>query len=137
MRVRFSWGFQGITASLTNAYTTMTNAQVLGLVTVIGNGTETPPNPRTAPGDANPPTQRWLWWEARVPVVTAWDDAAGVVTWRDSPPQEPIDAKGQVAATGIPAGDHLDLWASWAPGFAWDSSGQAEIWISASILWKS
>jgi hypothetical protein len=136
LRVRFSWGFQGWTSSLIGAYTVMNDAQVLGLVTTIGNGSETVPNPRSDSTDADPPTRRWLWWEARVPVITAWDDASSIVTWRDSPPQEPIDAKGQVAATGIPGGDSLNLWASWAPAYAWDSSGAAALWYYASVLYK-
>jgi hypothetical protein len=105
-----------------------------GLVTTIGNGTEAVPNALSASGDAAPPTQRWLWWETRQPVAVAIDQAAGVMSWRDSGPQEAVDAKAQVLATGIPGGDTLNLWASWAGQYAWESSGHVVIWVSTAVL---
>lgn len=137
MRIRFGWGFYGYTSQTANILATSQNLQVFGLVTTVGNGTETPPNPRTASGDAAPPTQRWLWWEGRAPRVLTYSDSADVVFFGDSIKSEESDAKGMVKAAGIPAGDTLNLWASWAAGSAWDSTGVAEVWFSASVLIRS
>lgn len=137
-RVRWSWGFSGFTDATTDLYAVAKNVQVAGIVTTIGNGTETPPHPITTPGDVAPPTQRWLWWEARQPVAVSIDQAAGTVSWRDSGPQEIPDIQTQVLATGIPGGDTLNVWFSWQSfDGAWDSSGQMEIWVATSILYTT
>ena len=133
-RIRFSWGFYIDTPALDDMSNVAFNTMVLGLVTTVGNGSETVPNPRLNPGDAAPPTQRWLWWETRNPVVTAVSEGANVITWRDSGPQEPTDAKGQVLATGIPSGDTLNLWASWAAAYGPDANSTHVVWAGASIL---
>jgi hypothetical protein len=112
----------------------MTNPMVLGLVSTVGNGSESVPDPITSPTDASPPTQRWLWWEQRVPTVTAWDPAAPIAIWQSSPPQEAVDAKGQVLATGIPGGDTLNIWVSYKGRSAWDASGEAAVWAYWSVL---
>jgi hypothetical protein len=109
-----------------------------GLNTVIGNGTEIPPVPVNDPSDLGPPTQRWLWWEARQPVPIAIDWTAGLVMWRDSGPQEIVDVKSQVLATGIPSGESLDLWFSYQGLYGgWDGSGDPSIWVSASTLYTT
>lgn len=110
---------------------------VFGLVTTIGNGTETVPNAIRDAGDAAPPTQRWVHWEVRQPVVTAVDEAAGVITWRDSGPQQAPDVKVNVLATGIPAGQTLNLWASWDVVNGWDASGDASFWLYTSVLYST
>lgn len=135
-RIRFSWGFVLDSPAVTDIQAIYNNLMVLGLVTTVGNGTESVPNPRTSPGDAAPPTQRWLWWETRAPIVTAMSNELGVIMWRDSGPQEETDARGQVLATGIPAGDTLNLWASWAGAFGPDSDVNFRIWAAASVLLK-
>lgn len=138
-RIRWSWGFAGVTADTVDIASIMANTLVVGLVTTIGDGTETPPNPAIASGDAAPPTQRWLWWEIRQPVVTAVDHAAGVITWRDSGPQEIPDVKTQVLATGVSPSQRLNLWFRWqsTPFIAWDSSGEAWVWVGSSVLYKT
>lgn len=138
-RVRFSWGFAGVTADTVDIAAIMNNTLVAGIVTTIGNGTEIPPNPAVASGDAAPPTQRWLWWEIKQPIVTAVDHAAGVITWRDSGTQEIPDIRSQVLATGIPGGDALNLWFTWqSTAFLdWDTSGEAQVWVGASTLYKT
>lgn len=133
-RIRFGWGFYIDTPTTDDMQNEAFDLMIWGLVTTIGNGTETVPNPRSSPGDAAPPTQRWLWWEVRAPVVSAIDNAANVVTWRDSGPQEPTDARGQVLATGIPAGDTLNLWASWSGAYTPDTDNNTVVWSSASVL---
>jgi hypothetical protein len=105
-----------------------------GLVTTVGNGSETPPNANTQRNDVAPPTQRWLWWETRQPVPTAIDEAAGVISWRDSGVQSPNDARGQVLATGLPSGDTLNVWASWAGQYGLETDTNVTIWMGASML---
>jgi hypothetical protein len=137
LRTRFSWGFTITTRALTDPGNTQFNAVIFGIVTTIGNGTEAVPDPRAAPDDAAPPTRRWLWWELRWPVMTAIDEAADVIHWRDSGPQGPVDTQGQVLATGIPGGDTLNVWAAWAPAFGLDSPSDSVIWVDASMLTKT
>lgn len=137
-RVRFSWGFSGYTASATDVAAVQNNILVAGLVTTVGNGTESAPNPITESGDAAPPTQRWIWWEARQPVATAIDEAAGLIFWRDSGPQEPVDAKAQVLATDIPEGDTLNLWFSMASTEGgWDPTGACDLFIATAVLYST
>lgn len=137
-RVRWSWGFSGDTSDTTSMDAVRSNYLVMGLATTIGNGGEFVPSPITNPGDASPPTQRWLWWESRQPVVTAVSHAAGVIAWRDSGVQEVPDVQVPVLATGIPGGDTLNLWASWqSVGGAWDTSGSASVWVATSVLYKT
>jgi hypothetical protein len=138
MRIRFGWGFEGYVSLTANLLAVSQNIQILGLVTTVGNGTEAVPNARTASSDAAPPTQRWLWWEGRSPRPNIVASPTADVVWcSDSPRSEADDAKGQVLATGIPAGQTLNLWASWAPAGAWDSTGDANLYMWASILLKT
>jgi hypothetical protein len=138
LRTRFSWGFT-VTADPLVADTSnmQFNTQIFGLVTTIGNGTEAVPDARLASGDAAPPTQRWIWWEHRAPVISAYSAAGGVVAWRDSGSQEIIDSRSQVLATGIPGGDTLNLWASWSGGYGLGSNTEANVWAFASVLYKT
>lgn len=135
-RVRWAWGFAGNTDNKVDMHAIATNLQVAGLCTTIGNGTEVPPHPLTTPGDVAPPTQRWLWWETRQPIAVSVDNGSGVISWRDSGPQETPDVRTQVLATGIPGGDSLNLWFSWqSTNGAWDPSGQQRIWVATSTLY--
>lgn len=138
-RIRWSWGFSGITSDVVDVDSLTSNPLAVGIVTVIGNGSEIPPDVVPTAVDAAPPTQRFLWWELRQPVITAVSKEAGVMAWRDSGPQEVPDVQSQVLATGIPAGDNLDLWFRWSSvtGATWDASGGVELFIFASILYTS
>lgn len=138
-RIRWSWGWAGVTADVVDVGRIMSNTLVAGLVTTVGNGSETPPNPAVASGDAAPPTQRWLWWEIRQSIATAVDHGSGMITWRDSGPQEIPDVKTQVLATGLPVGDTLNLWFRWqsTPFVAWDPSGSANVWVGSSVLYTT
>lgn len=138
-RIRFTWGFAGVTADVVDVGRITSNTLVAGICSTIGNGSETPPNPAVASGDAAPPTQRWLWWEIRQPIPIAVDHAAGMITWRDSGAQEIPDVKTPVLATGIPLGDTLNLWFRWqsTPFVAWDPSGSANVWIGSSVLYHT
>lgn len=136
-RVRFTWGFQGHTPTTSDMSDLMGLPFVMGLCTTIGNGSETPPNPTTASGDAAPPTQRWIWWENRGCTVTGIDQGSGVVSWSDTGPQEEVDVKVNVLATGIPAGDTLNLWASWSGWSGWEAGGYVGIWLATSVLYST
>lgn len=134
VRTRMRWGFYADTAITTDLAFVSQNLLTMAFVTTVGNGTETPPNPRTAPNNAAPPTQRYIYWETRAPVVTSMDSAAGIVTWRDSGATEETDTHSQVLATGLPPGDTLNLWANSAAPFNWDPSGTASIWLGWEVL---
>jgi hypothetical protein len=131
--VHFGWGFYGDTSTDTDLSAVATNLQVMGLVTTVGDGTETPPDARSESGNADPPTERWVYWEGRAPRITAFDAVGSLVLWADSGGQEPVETHGQVSAKSIGAADTLNLWASWAAGSAWDSSGTANLWYYASV----
>lgn len=136
VRTRFAWGFYLDSYADQDLINIASNLQVMGLVTTVGTGTETPPNARTGSGDAAPPTQRWLYWEARPPIVADYSNDARLVFWRDNAPQEAVDAKAMVSAKTIPVGDTLNLWASWAPGNAFSGEANAYLWLWASILYQ-
>ena len=136
LRVHLGWGFYGDTSTLTDLSVVSDNIQVFGVVTTVGNGTETVPNARTASTNAAPPTQRWIYWEARAPRLVSYDGVAEQAIWHDSGPQERVDTEAQVAAAGIPGGDTLNVWASWASARAWDPTGNTQLWFWASLLYK-
>jgi hypothetical protein len=135
-RIRFSWGFGGVTSSDVDIVTGMANIMLFGIVTTVGNGSESVPDARDAPNDADPPLKRWLWWEARAPQVFGYDGESGLITWQSSPNQEIVDTHAQVSTSaGIPAGDTLNVWMSFRGAATWDSSGWAKLWGAASVLY--
>jgi hypothetical protein len=129
----FGWGFYGDTSTDADLSGIASNLEVMGLVTTVGDGTESVPNARTQASNQDPPTQRWVYWEGRAPRIAAYDSAGTLVLWADSGGQEPVETKGQVSAKSVPEGDTLNLWASWAAGGDWDASGTAKVWFYASI----
>lgn len=133
-RLRFTWGFTIDTPALTDMQNVAFNLMAFGWVTTVGNGSEPVPPAKTSPGDAAPPLQRWLWWETRAPVVTAISEASGVISWRDSGPQDQQDGRGQVLASPLPPGDTLNLWASWEGNYGLDAEDNACIWMGVSAL---
>lgn len=137
VRYRFRWGFYADTPVVTNMSSVANNLLTWGLVTTIGNGTETVPNARTASGNASPPAERWLYWETRAPIVGSISEDAGVIAWRDSGSSELTDSKGQVLAPPMIGGDSLNLWASWAAPFAWDLEGSTVVWFGWEVLVKT
>jgi hypothetical protein len=134
--VHFAWGWFGVGSATSPFMSNAQNLQVMGLVTTVGDGSETPPDARTQAGDADPPTQRWIYWESRGGELTGVDPTGTTAYWRDRSPQEPVDTKGQVSAKNVSAGSTLNLWASWAPAYGWDDSGTAELWCYGSILYN-
>lgn len=136
VRTRFAWGFYIDSQSTQDLIQLASNLMVLGLVTTVGNGTETVPDARTQSADQAPPAQRWLYWEARAPVIAAYSDRDSLVLWNSSEPQEPVDVKAMVSAKTIPAGDTLNLWASWNPGSVFGGQANAYLWYWASVLYQ-
>lgn len=134
LRVHFGWGFEGTTPLTGTMLGVMQNLQVFGLCTTVGDGGGPPPDPRTHPTDVDAPSQRWLWWEARAPRVRSVDSGAELVTWTDSGPQERVDTKAMVSGATVPAGQFLNLWASWAAAYDWPVDGQVIMWHWASFL---
>lgn len=135
LRVRFAWGFNGMTSSLVSPTSVMANAVTFGLVTTVGNGSETVPHPVSASGDQAPPTQRWLYWSVRVPRVCNYDAPGETVAWTSTTPEEEGSTKGQVLAPStMGTGNTLNLWATWVPVAAWDVTGLAMVWWAASVL---
>lgn len=136
IRVHFGWGWEGTTAADAGFVAVASNLQVMGLVTTVGNGSESVPNARTASGDAAPPTQRWVYWEGRAGTLVQIDPTGTTAFWQDTRAQEPVDTKGMVSGKGIPSGDTLNLWASWAAAGDWPVSGTVDLWCYASILYQ-
>lgn len=134
LRVHLRWGIVGNTSIDVDYQSISENIITLGLVTTVGNGSESVPNARTQAADQSPPTQRWVYWETRGIRPVYVDSSVGSVGWIDTGSSEPTDTKGQVLAAGIPGGDTLNLWASWAAPGAWDASGSVLLWLGASIL---
>lgn len=137
-RVRFGWGMQGFTQVTTDLHAVTVNPVFAGIVTTIGDGTETAPSPLTNPDDVAPPTQRWLWWEMRQPRAVSVDGTSNIVSWTDSGGQEVTDVQTQVKATGIPGGDTLNVWFSWDAVFGgWDTTGELQIFAWSSLLYST
>jgi hypothetical protein len=137
VRTHFRWGFYADTSLTTDLAAASANIFSMGLVTTIGDTTETVPNARTSTGDAAPPSRRWIYLETRAPVVTAIDSAGGLATWRDSGSSERTDTRGQVLAPAMPGGSTLNLWFSWAAAGNWDATGTASPWLGYSLLYKT
>jgi len=134
LRILYSWGFSGFCSSWENLMTVAANLVYFGLQTTVGNGSEVPASPAPPAGNADPPTQRFLAWEARAPELAAYDGHSGTVFWRDAPRREQGDVHGQVLATGIPAGDALNLWSTVASVSSWPTSGLAQYWVAVRVL---
>jgi hypothetical protein len=136
LRVHFQWGFEGYASALSEFGNSTMNVQVMGICTTVGTGTEAVPNARTQSGNQAPPTQRWIYWEARAPVVKTYSEAAELVTYSSSLAGEPTDTKAMVSAKTIPAGQTLNVWASWAAATAWDQTGSVHMWCYASLAYQ-
>lgn len=134
LRAHLRWGIVGVTSLDVDYSVISQNIITLGLVTTIGDGTEVPPNARTQASDQAPPTQRWTYWETRGIRPNYVDGTSGSVGWIDTGATESTDTKGQVLATGLGAGQTLNLWASWAGAGDWDASGSVVLWLGVSIL---
>lgn len=135
LRSHLAWGFGGYTWTRLFPTAVQGTVMALGMVTTVGNTLETVPDPTTATGNASPPTQRWLWWQVRAATCVSWDSANNSAIWQSTPAEEPSSTEGQVVApSGMGTGNTLNVWITWRPLAAWDSSGQAVLWVKTSTL---
>lgn len=133
IRVIFSWGFNGYTDQNASLEDTWAASMAFALVTTVGDGTEIPPSAQPPATNVASPTQRFLWWEARTPRLVNAGDTADRFVFTDSVTSHPTDAQGMVLAVNIPAGQFLNVWATWWPTNAWDPNGQAFLWFGARV----
>jgi hypothetical protein len=139
LRLHIRWGFHIDSPTNVNIAYLASSLVTFGLVTTVGDGTESPVNPQDVSFNPDPPTQRFLYWETLSPVCQGIDDASGVIIWGNSAQSEETSSQGRVAAQGIPGGDTLNLWATWASTIDWAEqfAANAIIWHSVSILRKN
>lgn len=139
LRVHIRWGFHLDTPLNVDMAYLAASLVTFGLCTVIGDGSESPPEAATSSIDTDPPTQRWIYWETLAPVLQGISHEDGMAVWGNSAQTEPTQTRGQVLATGLPAGDTLNLWASWQSSILWSAQfdANATIWHSVSILRKN
>jgi hypothetical protein len=140
LRYHIRWGIQLDTPLGTDIQNLSTALFYFGLVTTIGNGTETPPGARSdAWPDVAPPLERWVYWETVAPVLELVSVEAGIMVWRGAASTEVTSSKGQVANTGTPEGETLNLWTSWdcAQDLGDPTFGNFMHWHSISILRKN
>lgn len=136
-RVRFGWGFSAWLNQYANVNDMISSGMAFGLVTTIGTGAAgQAPNALTAPNNAAPPSQRWLHWEVRYPVIKAMAGDGNSIWLFDSARGDESDAEGQVLAPSMAGGNFLNLWASWSPEIGWDPTGLALLWMWAAVLVK-
>jgi hypothetical protein len=133
-----AWGFGGTTGTTIIPAAVLGQVAAFGVVTTIGNGTETPPDALAAPNNAAPPSRRWLIWDVRAPTIAAWDSGGQTVAWTASPPISEGTTEAQVLApSGMGTGNTLNAWMSWSTFGGWDGSGQAVLWFSSQVLVRS
>jgi hypothetical protein len=140
LRYHIRWGWQLDCPVDVDVQTLSTGLIYFGLVTTVGDGTEVPPGARTdAWPDIDPPMQRWVYWECTAPVVELVSVEAGYMIWRGAASTEVTSSKGQVANTGTPEGETLNLFTSWdcAEDIVALSGGNFMHWHSISILRKN
>jgi hypothetical protein len=136
VRVHFQWGFWGTTLSDDPTASAATDVAAFGIVSqTVAHGT-TPPSPILDPGDAAAPTERWLYWEARFPIVMGGRQGSpGLTQWRDSGQGGPLSTKGQVTASGG-SGLGLNIWGSFDTAAIWPASGRSQFWVWWSALYQ-
>lgn len=133
------WTTSGTSTQL-DIQVSMSNATAFGLVTTIGNGGETPPDAWTAPQDALPPTQRWLF--RAVSSMSFLDMSGNASTWPVgfNSTFESCETEGQVLAPAMSPGLTLNLWlAISTPLGAWSTPTPGDVaWYTAwwSVLTK-
>jgi hypothetical protein len=124
-RVHFNWGFYGTTSGRAAVSTTATQRSAFGICSRSSATAGSPPSPITTPGDVAPPLERWLSY-----------GRPGVVSWRDTGSPAELSTKGQVVAS-VPSGDTLNVYAVFDTLIPWDTSGGAQFWYWASLLYGS
>jgi len=125
-RTRFNANVVAYGDGLVEALTLQGEGCHIGLVTTIGDGTEAVPSALEDLADADPPAERWLWWEARYLHMTVYTGGDQQLPLHSNGPAEPTDSRAQVLAPTMPAGDSLHLHfafsvtGTWPVGFTYD-----------------
>lgn len=133
-RVHFGWGISGYSQITENPQNVMNAGIVLGLISMIG--ATAPPSPITTPTDPSRPESRWLWMEARHPMVTAILGNGDLAIWTDSPRSAPTDTKAQVKnPTG--SGSNIVVYVSYDVQISYPSYGNWSLHFWANSLIES
>lgn len=133
VRTRFAWGFEGLTTEEQRPTDTMQLYMAWGIVTTVGDGTESVPSAVPPAGNANPPTSRWIHWEAKLPHLVQFGDTNETFLYRETPAAMPDSSEGMVAAANLGVGQTLNVWASWYISGAWEVLGKANMWYWARL----
>lgn len=136
IRVRFGWNAGGSASSYTDLYSVHGEQVVMALETTIGDGTETPTLPVDDGADQNPPSERYIWWEGRAMTIDAYSQSStGTSAFTSKPPSEISDAKAQVKAPAMAAGNFLNLWAVYETDITWPGTVTPYItaWFSTLV----
>lgn len=138
IRTRFGWSAGGATASYTDLFSVHGEQVIMALETTIGDGSETPTLPVDDPADQDPPSQRYLWWEGRAMYVDAFpQSSSGTGSFTSKEASEFSDAKGQVKAPAMAAGDFLNLWMVYETDITWPPGVTPYVTAWASTLIQS
>lgn len=134
-RIRFTWGSTTVVGSYSDLISLIGAPVLFGIVTTIGDGLEPVPDPAFEAGDANPPAERWLWYEGRAMYPTAFSQSStGTSIATTEPASEPGDVKAMVRAPVMAEGDFLHVWAVGSSDFTWPSAIDWFTWGTASVL---
>lgn len=135
VRARLDWGATAITETYTDWGAVLGCPYYGGVVTTIGNGTETAPKPYSDPSDVSPPAERWLWLDGRVWRTDAFSQSAtGTNSLQVERPAKASDVKAMVLAPTMPAGETLNVWFTWEQDPNYPSGIPVESWMVASVL---
>jgi len=135
-RIRFDWSGSCSAESYTDLYAAKGEMIMFGLVTTIGDGSEIPPYPLDGGADVAPPAQRWIWWEGRSTYVDAYSQSSsGTSSLATKAPGEIPDAKAQVRAPAMPAGQALNVWAVMQVDATWPDvvTPYVQCWTSVLV----
>jgi len=134
-RIRFDWSGSCSAESYTDLYSAKGEMIMFGLCTTIGDGNETPPLPADDGADQDPPAQRWIWWEGRSTYIDAYSQSSsGTSSLATKAPGEIPDAKAQVRAPDMPAGQALNVWATMETDASWPSQVTPYVQFWTSVL---
>ena len=110
-RVHFGWTANAVGNGYADLFATVNEQILAGLVTTVGDGDEFPPDPLFQPENIAPPTERWLWWEARAMRIDAFPQVdTGAWSCSTVDPAQPTDAEGQVRVPQLVPPDVVNLW---------------------------
>lgn len=110
-RIHFGWSGNAVGNGYEDLFATVNEQIVAGIVTTIGDGTEVPPDPLFQPSNQNPPTERWLWWEARAMRIDAFPQVdSGAWSCSTVDPAEPSDSRAQLVVPPLPEGQFVRAW---------------------------